>query len=61
MPTDVPKGELPDQVSARADRLIGRLEVLDGNMALFDVEEIRLIRFCKPCYNVIHKPVSLHG
>src|SRR5580704_10030202 len=30
-----PNGELPDQVSARADRLIGLLEVLDGNVALF--------------------------
>jgi broad specificity phosphatase PhoE len=30
-----PNGELPDQVSARADRLIGRLEALDGNLALF--------------------------
>jgi broad specificity phosphatase PhoE len=30
-----PNGELPDQVSARADRLIGRLEAFDGNVALF--------------------------
>jgi broad specificity phosphatase PhoE len=30
-----PNGELPDQVSARADRLIERLELLDGNVALF--------------------------
>ena len=30
-----PNGELPDQVSDRADRLIGRLEALDGNVALF--------------------------
>jgi broad specificity phosphatase PhoE len=30
-----PNGELPDQVSARADRLIRRLETLDGNVALF--------------------------
>jgi broad specificity phosphatase PhoE len=28
-------GELPNQVSVRADRLIGRLEALDGNVALF--------------------------
>ena len=30
-----PNGELPDQVSARADRLIGRFEALDANVALF--------------------------
>jgi probable phosphoglycerate mutase len=30
-----PNGELPDQVSARADRLIRRLEELKGNVALF--------------------------
>ena len=29
-----PNGELPDQVSARADRLIQKLEGLDGNVAL---------------------------
>jgi probable phosphoglycerate mutase len=30
-----PNGELPDQVSARADRLIQHLAALDGNVALF--------------------------
>jgi probable phosphoglycerate mutase len=30
-----PNGESPDDVSARADRLISRLETLDGNVALF--------------------------
>ena len=30
-----PNGELPEQVSARADRLIDRLEALEGNVALF--------------------------
>ena len=30
-----PNGELPDQASARADRLIKKLEALDGNVALF--------------------------
>lgn len=30
-----PNGELPDHVSERADRLIRRLEALDGNVALF--------------------------
>src|SRR6201989_3434637 len=29
-----PNGELPDQVSARADRLIQKLTALDGNVAL---------------------------
>jgi probable phosphoglycerate mutase len=29
-----PNGELPDQVAARADRLIQKLEVLEGNVAL---------------------------
>ena len=30
-----PNGESPEDVSARADRLISRLEALDGNVALF--------------------------
>lgn len=30
-----PNGETPGQVSARADRLIARLRVMDGNVALF--------------------------
>jgi broad specificity phosphatase PhoE len=30
-----PKGEMPTQVSARADRLIARLRTLEGNVALF--------------------------
>lgn len=30
-----PNGESPQDVSARADRLISRLETLDGNVALF--------------------------
>ena len=30
-----PRGETPAQISDRADRLIGRLRVLDGNVALF--------------------------
>ncbi len=30
-----PRGEMPAQVSARADRLIARLRKLDGNVALF--------------------------
>jgi len=30
-----PSGEMPDQISARADRLIKRLIKLDGNVALF--------------------------
>jgi glucose-6-phosphate isomerase len=30
-----PRGEMPAQVSARADRLFDRLRVLDGNIALF--------------------------
>jgi broad specificity phosphatase PhoE len=30
-----PNGESPAQISERADRLIGRLEALDGNVALF--------------------------
>ena len=30
-----PQGETPAQISDRADRLIGRLRVLDGNVALF--------------------------
>ena len=30
-----PRGELPAQVSDRADRLIARLRALDGNIALF--------------------------
>ncbi len=30
-----PRGEMPAQVSARADRLIARLRKLDGNIALF--------------------------
>jgi broad specificity phosphatase PhoE len=30
-----PKGEMPAQVSARADRLIARLRTLEGNVALF--------------------------
>jgi probable phosphoglycerate mutase len=30
-----PNGEMPDQISARADRLIQRLIKLDGNVALF--------------------------
>jgi len=30
-----PSGEMPDQISARADRLIARLIKLDGNVALF--------------------------
>jgi broad specificity phosphatase PhoE len=30
-----PGGEMPPQVSARADRLIARLRTLDGNVALF--------------------------
>ena len=30
-----PNGESPQDVSARADRLINRLEALDGNVALF--------------------------
>jgi probable phosphoglycerate mutase len=30
-----PNGEMPDQISARADRLIQKLITLDGNVALF--------------------------
>jgi broad specificity phosphatase PhoE len=30
-----PHGEMPAQVSARADRLLARLRALDGNIALF--------------------------
>jgi broad specificity phosphatase PhoE len=30
-----PNGEAPEQISARADRLIEHLELLDGNVALF--------------------------
>jgi probable phosphoglycerate mutase len=30
-----PNGEMPDQVAARADRLIARLCAVDGNVALF--------------------------
>ncbi len=30
-----PGGEAPEQMSARADRLIGRLDALDGDIALF--------------------------
>jgi len=30
-----PNGEMPEQISVRADRLIGRLIKLDGNVALF--------------------------
>ena len=30
-----PHGEMPEQVSDRADRLMARLRVLDGNVALF--------------------------
>lgn len=30
-----PNGEMPEQISARADRLIGQLIELDGNVALF--------------------------
>ena len=30
-----PRGEMPAQISDRADRLIARLRVLDGNVALF--------------------------
>ena len=30
-----PHGEMPEQVSRRADRLIARLRALDGNVALF--------------------------
>lgn len=30
-----PNGEMPEQISARADRLIQRLNKLDGNVALF--------------------------
>jgi broad specificity phosphatase PhoE len=30
-----PNGEMPEQVSVRADRLIARLRALDGNVALF--------------------------
>jgi probable phosphoglycerate mutase len=30
-----PGGEMPDQISVRADRLIARLHALDGNVALF--------------------------
>jgi len=30
-----PNGEMPEQISARADRLIERLSKLDGNVALF--------------------------
>ncbi len=30
-----PNGEMPEQISARADRLIQRLKKLDGNVALF--------------------------
>jgi len=30
-----PRGETPQQVSDRADRLIARLRMLDGNIALF--------------------------
>ncbi len=30
-----PGGEMPEQVSVRADRLIGRLKAMEGNVALF--------------------------
>jgi broad specificity phosphatase PhoE len=30
-----PQGEMPDQILARADRLIARLRLLEGNIALF--------------------------
>ena len=30
-----PKGETPEEISARADRLIARLRTMDGNIALF--------------------------
>jgi len=33
--TDVPRGETPTQVSERADRLIARLRILEGNIAIF--------------------------
>lgn len=35
-----PNGEMPAQVSARADRLIARLRELDGNIALFSHGQI---------------------
>ncbi|PSB40068.1 histidine phosphatase family protein [filamentous cyanobacterium Phorm 46] len=35
-----PHGEMPDQISARADRLLARLCKLDGNIALFSHGQI---------------------
>jgi len=35
-----PHGEMPDQISARADRLFARLSKLDGNIALFSHGQI---------------------
>jgi broad specificity phosphatase PhoE len=37
-----PHGEMPEQVSSRADRLIARLRVTDGNVALFSHGEFGL-------------------
>jgi probable phosphoglycerate mutase len=38
-----PNGEMPAQVSARADRLIARLCTMDGNVALFSHGEFGLV------------------
>jgi probable phosphoglycerate mutase len=38
-----PNGEMPAQVSARADRLIGHLCTMDGNVALFSHGEFGLV------------------
>ncbi|MEO6423448.1 MAG: histidine phosphatase family protein, partial [Candidatus Nitrotoga sp.] len=37
---DCPRGEMPEQVSDRADRVITRLRKLDGNIALFSHGQI---------------------
>jgi probable phosphoglycerate mutase len=38
-----PRGEMPDDVSARADRLIARLRPMHGNVALFSHGEFGLV------------------
>ena len=37
-----PGGEMPDQIAARADRLIARLHAMEGNVALFSHGEFLL-------------------
>lgn len=57
-----PDGESPAQISARADRLIGRLRALEGNVALFTHGHLGCVLAMRwiglPLANGVHFPLA---